>query len=309
MSLAESWGYLDEVRVRVPAKINLALCVGGTRPDGYHELATIFQAVSVYDTVTATCTSAGITCETIGPGADKVGPPTSNLAYLAAQLLRDEFNVTEGAHLSIDKQIPVAAGLGGGSSDAAAALVACARIWELRASSDDLARLAARVGADAPFALSGGCAVGLGRGEVLTPALSRGTFHWVLAIAKRGLSTPEVYRRFDEMNEGKRLPAVPTLPGPLMMAVAAGNLRQVAGLMVNDLAPAACSLYPELTATLAAGRHAGCLGAMICGSGPTVAFLAENEEAAIDLAVELSTTGVAQEIRVATGPVQGATIV
>lgn len=308
-SLAESWGTLDQVRVRVPAKINLALCVGGRRPDGYHELATIFHAVSIYDEVTAISAPTGISCEVNGPLADRIGSMEDNLAYRAACLLRDEYGVSQGVHLTIDKRIPVAGGMAGGSADAAGALLACAHLWQVGANQQDLLALAARLGADVPFPLMGGCAVGLGRGETLTPALSRGVFHWVLAFAATGLATPDVFARFDQLaGTAKSRPARPEVPRALMMALVAGQTDRVGGLLVNDLQAAACSLNPALRATLAAGREAGALGAIVSGSGPTIAFLAADEPAATDLAVDLSSRGVAHEVRLATGPVPGATI-
>ena len=306
MSIAESWNDDAEVRVRVPAKINLALCVGKTRPDGYHELATIFQAVSLYDEVAASSSDC-ITCHVTGIDAHKIGPSEDNLAFRAAQLLQQEYGVTMGVNLLIDKHIPVAGGMAGGSADAAGALLACARLWEIDASTEDLMKLAARLGADVPFPLMGGCAVGLGRGEILTPALTRGVYHWVLAFSSHHLSTPEVFRRFDTMTRSNP-PRTPDTPAELMMALASGDINRVAGYLVNDLTGAACSLLPELHATLDAGREAGCLAGLISGSGPTVAFLAENESSAMDLAVALSSAGVARQVRVVTGPVPGATV-
>jgi len=307
MSLAEPWEMITGVRVRVPAKINLALCVGGKRPDGYHELATLFQAVSLYDEVTAISSDSGVTCGVLGPEAHKIGPTNQNLAYRAARLLQQEYGVSDGVDILIDKKIPVAGGMAGGSADAAGALVACAQLWGLPADINDLLTLGARLGADVPFALMGGCAIGLGKGEILTPALSRGTFHWVLAISQRELSTPEAYQRFDRLTAGHDIPA-PTVPPGLMMALASGDAARVGALLVNDLTPASCSIAPELRTTVSLGREAGCLGAIISGSGPTVAFLTENESAATDLAVALSTQGAVFQIRRATGPVPGATV-
>ncbi|MDR0783804.1 MAG: 4-(cytidine 5'-diphospho)-2-C-methyl-D-erythritol kinase, partial [Propionibacteriaceae bacterium] len=199
MSLAATVEVSPVIRVRVPAKINLALCVGAERADGYHELATIFQAVSLYDIVTATGIETGITCTVNGPQAHLVGPPHQNLAYRAAALLKQEYAVRAGVALSIDKKIPVAGGMAGGSANGAGALLACARLWELAITQDDLLGLAAQLGADVPFALMGGCAVGLGRGDRLTPTLARGQYHWVLALAPGEMSTPEVFARFDQL--------------------------------------------------------------------------------------------------------------
>ena len=306
MSTAEVWDDLPEVRVRVPAKINLALRVGRTRSDGYHELATIFQAVSLYDEVAAS-RSETITCEVSGIDSHIIGPGKENLAFRAARLLQQEYGVREGVDLHIDKRIPVAGGMAGGSADAAGALLACTTLWGLPTSSEDLMVLAGRLGADVPFPLMGGCALGRGRGEILTPTLSRGLYHWVLALSPGHLATPEVFRRFDTMAPAD-LPRTPDIPPETMMALTSGNVHRVAACLVNDLAPAACSLMPELYATINAGRDAGCLAWLVSGSGPTVAFLAENESTAMDLAVALSSAGVARDVRLVTGPVPGATV-
>uniref|UniRef100_S0DGM0 4-(cytidine 5'-diphospho)-2-C-methyl-D-erythritol kinase n=1 Tax=termite gut metagenome TaxID=433724 RepID=S0DGM0_9ZZZZ len=321
MSLAAQWDYTDTVRVRVPAKINLALRVGSRRHDGYHELATIFQAVSLYDEVRAEWADSGIACSVGGTDAHQIGPENENLAFRAAQLLQREYSVSAGARLTIDKRIPVAGGMAGGSADAAAALLACARLWELEASLDDLMELGSRLGSDVPFLLMGGCAVGLGRGESLTPMLSRGLYHWVLAFSRQGLSTPAVYRQFDRlaaqsgpgMTDGGRsvasAPAKPGMPRDLMMALTAGDVPRVGGFLVNDLQASACSMMPVLSTLLRAGRTASCLGAIVSGSGPTIAFLTADEQAATDLAVSLSSQGVAHQVRLATGPVPGASVV
>jgi len=298
-------GVETEVRVRVPGKINLALRVGPTRTDDYHELATIFQAVSIYDEVVASSADE-VTCTATGADAHTIGPEENNLAFRAARLLQREYGVSDGVNLRIDKRIPVAGGMAGGSADAAGALVACARLWGIAASGEDLIRLGAELGADVPFPLMGGCAVGLGRGDLLTPALTRGTYHWVVALSSHHLSTPEVFRRFDQMNPQ---PAAAHIPAEIMMALASGDPVRVAECLVNDLSPAAFSLLPELHATVNAGREAGCLAWIISGSGPTVAFLAHDEQASMELAVALSSAGVARDVRMATGPVPGATVV
>jgi len=294
------------IRVRVPAKINLALMVGRQRSDQYHELATLFQAVSLYDDITASSSSDGITCEVLGAEAHKIGVGDDNLAVRAAKLLQEIYGITEGVHLVIDKRIPVAGGMAGGSADAAGALLACARFWELRIPVNELMELGAQLGADVPFPLMGGCAVGLGRGESLTPALCRGVFHWVLAFSTSHLSTPEVFRRFDEITAPHSIPAIPQVSQELMMALISGDLDRVGELLLNDLSQASCSLLPELHTTLRAGREAGCLGAIISGSGPTIAFLTKSESAAADLGVTLSSLGIARDIRLVTGPVGGA---
>jgi 4-diphosphocytidyl-2-C-methyl-D-erythritol kinase len=300
---------LSSVRVRVPAKINLALRVGSPRADGYHPLATVYHAVSLFDEVTAHVADDGMfTVSVSGEGADVVPTDDSNLVIRAARLLAATFGAGAGfgAALTIQKSIPVAGGLAGGSANGAAALLACAVLWDLDVDSEQLSGLAAQLGSDVPFALIGGTAVGTGRGEEVVAALARGSYHWVLAFGHHGLSTPAVYRRFDELNPGAAAPSVPT---DLMNALRAGDASRLGASLVNDLQPAALELQPRLRRTIAAGMDHGVLGALISGSGPTVAFLVDGESAAIDLSVALSTEPTVRAVRRAVGPVSGAHVV
>ena len=295
------------VTVRVPAKINLQLSVGGRRADGYHELVTVFHAVSLYDDVTAVpADDVRVTVE--GPQAALVPVDERNLAVRAALLLARRAGVEEGVHLHLRKDIPVAGGMAGGSADAAAALLACDALWHAGLSRDDLRELAAELGSDVPFALLGGTAIGTGRGERLTPALARGTHHWVLALADRTLSTPAVYGEIDRLRAGRVLPE-PYVSEGLMQALRSGDPQSLGASLVNDLQPAATSLDPLLEQTLAVGLEGGALGGQVCGSGPTVAFLVGDHEQAMDLSITLVAAGAATQVRRAHGPVPGARIV
>jgi 4-diphosphocytidyl-2-C-methyl-D-erythritol kinase len=297
------------VRVRVPAKINLALKVGAPRADGYHPLATVYQAVSVYDEVHAAWADPDeFDVVVSGEGADLVPLDDSNLAVRAAKLLARTYapNDSLGASLSIKKSIPVAGGLAGGSANGAAALLACAVLWNLDVTADGMRALAAQLGSDVPFALLGGTAVGSGRGEEVAPALAQGTYHWVLAFGFHGLSTAAVYRRFDELSPYAPPPEV---PADLMNALRSGDPRLLARGLSNDLEPAALNLQPRLRAVLQTGLEYGALGALVSGSGPTCAFLVGDESAAVDLSVSLSAEGVCRAVRRATGPVVGARVV
>lgn len=298
----------DQIRARAPAKINLALRVGHSREDGYHPLATLYHAVGLYDEVTATIAEPGV-FEVQVSGADAESVPTddSNLALQAARLLAEQTTEPVGVSLLINKAIPVAGGLAGGSADAAAALVACAVLWDLDVDTDQLLPFAARLGSDVPFALVGGTAVGSGRGESVLPALSRGTYHWVLAMADRGLSTGEVYQHYDKL--GPTPPEPFEVPAGLMNALLAGDPSRLGAELVNDLQRPALDLMPKLGAVLEAGEDHNALGAVISGSGPTCAFLAADEPAAIDLAVALSATGTCHTVRRAAGPVHGARVI
>jgi 4-diphosphocytidyl-2-C-methyl-D-erythritol kinase len=208
--------------------------------------------------------------------------------------------------LSIKKSIPVAGGLAGGSSNGAAALLACAVLWDIDIEQDGLRSLAAELGSDVPFALLGGTALGSGRGEQVVPVLARGNYHWVLAFGHHGLSTPAVYRRFDERSG--RAPT-PEVPPALMNALRSGDPAAVGAALVNDLQPAALELQPRLRQVLDAGLELGALGALVSGSGPTCAFLVASEAAAVDLSVRLSAEGLCRSIRRATGPVSGARVI
>jgi 4-diphosphocytidyl-2-C-methyl-D-erythritol kinase len=305
------------VTVRVPAKLNLQLAVGPPRGDGYHDLVTVFHAVSLFDEITAEpARRDGITVT--GEGADRVPADRDNLALRAVAALRAVVpGDAPGVHVMIAKRIPVAAGLAGGSADAAAALVACNELWGSALAQQQLMDVAAKVGSDAAFGLLGGTAVGRGRGERLTPALAPATqYHWVLAFADGQLSTPEVYAALDKLRaqggsrraEGERPPAA-TLDAALMSALRSGDARQVGRALSNDLQPAALSLFPALRKTLAAGLELGALGALVSGSGPTCVFLAASANRALDLAVSLSGAGVCRSVARVTGPVPGAAVI
>lgn len=295
------------VRVRAPAKINLTLRVGRARPDGFHPLATVYQAVSLYEEVVAAPADPGvIEVRVIGEGADQVPADDRNLAHRAARLLARRISERPGVSLVINKSIPVAAGLAGGSADAAATLLACSVLWELDLDHQALLPLAAELGSDVPFALIGGTAVGSGRGESVAPALARGSYHWVLAFADGGLSTPAVYRRYDEL--GLTPPDPFEVPAGLMNALRSGDPEQLGSQLINDLQAPAVDLMPSLRKLLAAAEEYQALGVLVSGSGPTVAFLTGSEADAIDLTVALSGSGLCRSARYVTGPVQGARV-
>ncbi|MER7898232.1 4-(cytidine 5'-diphospho)-2-C-methyl-D-erythritol kinase [Streptomyces sp. NPDC096046] len=294
------------VTVRVPAKVNVQLAVGAARPDGFHPLANVFLAVGLYDEVTVTpADELRITCD--GPDADQVPLDRTNLAARAAIALAERYGRSPDVHLHIAKDIPVAGGMAGGSADGAAALVACDTLWQTGASREELLDICAELGSDVPFSLVGGAALGVGRGEQLTPLEVGGTFHWVFAMADRGLSTPAVFREFDRLGEGVDIPT-PVPSQELLDALAKGDPDALAATVSNDLQPAALSLFPELADTLAAGRAAGALAALVSGSGPTTAFLARGPESAATVAQALLTSGTCRTVCTASGPAPGATI-
>ncbi|MFF9865123.1 4-(cytidine 5'-diphospho)-2-C-methyl-D-erythritol kinase [Streptomyces sp. NPDC013953] len=293
------------ITVRVPAKVNVQLAVGAARPDGFHDLANVFLAVSLYDEVTATpADELRITCS--GPDAAQVPLDTTNLAARAALALAARRGITPGVHLHIAKDIPVAGGMAGGSADGAGALLACDALWGTGASHEELLDICAGLGSDVPFSLIGGAALGTGRGERLEPLEVGGTFHWVFAVADGGLSTPAVYGEFDRLTAGTDVPA-PTASPVLLDALRTGDTTALAGALTNDLQPAALSLRPSLAATLAAGTAAGALAGLVSGSGPTTAFLVKDAEAAAVVADALLASGTCRTARTATSPAPGAT--
>ncbi|MDW8810104.1 4-(cytidine 5'-diphospho)-2-C-methyl-D-erythritol kinase [Streptomyces scabiei] len=297
------------VTVRVPAKVNVQLAVGGPRPDGFHDLANVFLAVGLYDEVTATpADELTVTCA--GPGAGQVPLDRTNLAARAALALAERHGVEPAVHLHIAKDIPVAGGMAGGSADAAGALLACDTLWGTNASRDELLDICAELGSDVPFSLVGGAALGTGRGEKLRPLDVGGTFHWVFAVADGGLSTPAVYREFDRLHADDAVPE-PVASQVLLDALAKGDADALAAFLPdsNGLQPAALSLFPTLADTLTEGRAAGALAALVSGSGPTTAFLARDADAARAVAEGLLASGTCRAARVAVSPAPGATVV
>lgn len=308
MSLASAAG---SVHVRAPGKINVYLGVGGRHDDGYHALATVFQAVSLYEDVIArraddfSITVSGVEDDGSVPLDDR------NLAMRAAKLLATATEHTGGVALEVRKSVPVAGGMGGGSADAAAALVACDALWGTGLSPARLHDLAARLGADVPFALHGGTAVGTGRGDQLNPALARGRFDWLLVTSEQGLSTPVVYERLDLLREEEGAladdpPLSLDVPIPVLQALRTGDPRQLADALHNDLQAAALHERPDLGDTIDRGIAAGALHGIVSGSGPTVALLCPDPETAQDVQTRLRDEGL-DPLHVH-GPVPGARI-
>jgi 4-diphosphocytidyl-2-C-methyl-D-erythritol kinase len=301
------------VTARAPAKVNVHLAVGPLRPDGFHELRTVYLAVSLYDTVTVR-PGEGLSLALSGEGAGDVGAvplDRTNLVWRAAELLARHAGVPADAELEVAKAIPAAAGLAGGSADAAATLVALDALWGTRAGRDDLTGLAAQLGSDVPFSLVGGVCLGSGRGEQLSPVLARRRWDWVLGIAGDGLATPSVYAELDRLRAEGRVPdgTEPAPAEPVIAALRDGPADVLAGALVNDLQAPALTLRPALRRALTAATEAGAAGALVSGSGPTVAALAADEHASLRLAATLAGAGVFRTVRAVHGPVPGARLV
>ncbi|MEY4967943.1 MAG: hypothetical protein RIQ73_642 [Actinomycetota bacterium] len=300
---------VKSVTVRVPAKVNLQLSVGPREADGFHNLVTVFQAISIFDDVTVTFSppKSGLSISISGDQRHGVPADDSNLAIKAIALIAKEYDLEIDAHVEIKKLIPVAGGMAGGSADAAAAIVAIDYLYSLGMSREEMTEIAAQLGSDVPFMLSGGTAIGTGHGDQLTAALSRGTYHWVLALSSIGLSTPAIYNECDRLRLESEI-AEPQTNELLMQALLAADPKSVGAHLVNDLQAAACSLRPALRLVLDVGQEYGALGALVSGSGPTVAFLVTDEEAGLDLAVALTASGVVGSVARAYGPVAGAKV-
>jgi len=295
------------VTVRVPGKVNVYLGVGPREFSGYHELATIFQAVGIYDEVTVSAADS-LTISGLGAFADRIPTDETNLAWKAAELVARACGEEPNVHIQIDKSIPIAAGMAGGSADAAATLVACDTYWNAGIPRDQLDAMAATLGSDVPFMLHGGCALGVGRGDVLSPVMIRGSFHWVFATFDEGLSTAQIYEKTDELR-GLEFEAEPEVPTELLSALARGDAPALGRLLHNDLQLAATTSRPQLGRVLEQGIDNGALGAIVSGSGPTCAFLVRDESSAIDLVVALKASGLVDDVLRTHGPVHGARVI
>lgn len=318
--------FFGHVTALAPGKINVSLRVGPLREDGYHEVATLYLAVSLYEEVTASPREDGAITVSLSERSaftevQTQDPETGelvaaaiplderNLVYKAAAKLRERLGSTDGVDLTITKNVPVAGGMGGGSADAAAALVACSALWEAGLSKEQLAEIGAELGADVPFSILGGAAVGQGVGDELSPLLTRGELHLVIVPANTGLSTPSIYAKLDDMRAEAGVEAdTPDLDPDLVRAVCTADAELVASLMANDLQAPAVAMLPSLEDMMDIGLIEGALQGLVSGSGPTVVFLARNAEAAQQLATSLEERTEVWAIPV-TGPAHGARLI
>ena len=284
------------VTATAPGKINVWMRVGPLHEDGYHDVATIYQAVSLLEEVTAT-ESNDFTASFSGPiDTSHLTVDESNLVIRAARAVATASGYTGGADIQVVKRVPIAGGMGGGSADAAATLVAVDALWGTNLGAAKLSEIAATLGADVPFALHGGTALGLGRGDILSPVLAKSSFHWVLVLNNAGLSTPDVFRQLDRHRaehsiEIETVAVDPSVESELLQALRTGDAIALAEYLRNDLQAAALQLMPHLGETLEFGETHGALAGIVSGSGPTVALLVADEESAADLAASLTADG------------------
>ena len=298
------------VVARVPAKVNLQLSVGPLGNDGFHEVTTVFQAISLFDDVTVATAPEGdgIKISITGQTSSGVPADSSNLAVKAAELMIKNYDLPADLIIKLKKEIPVAGGMAGGSADAAGVIVGLDSLFELGLSRDEMEVVGSKIGSDVPFSICGGVAIGTGRGDQITPALAKGNYNWVLALSGQGLSTPSVYQECDRLREGLSISS-PAVSEQLMQALRAGDAKALGKALTNELQPAACSLRPALRLVLDVGVDYGALGGIVSGSGPTVAFLVSDDDHAMDLTVALSASGVVSSVVRAIGPAHGARII
>lgn len=300
---------MSRLTVRSAAKINLRLGVGSSRPDGFHTLRTVYQAVSLYDDLTVAPAERLTVATEVAPyiDASHLPEPGHNIVDRAAAALADHHGRPVTAEVHVDKSIPIAGGLAGGSADGAAALLALDRLHGLGTSDDDLLLLAAGLGSDVPFALVGGSALGEGHGEIVTPLDDPGSWWWVVVPSEEGMSTPAVYRHHDELRPDA--PELPAPPDDVVDALAGGDVRRLAAALHNDLEQAACNLRPDLARLIVEGVDAGALRGLVSGSGPTCVFLCESGDHARTVAGALTAADDRRVVLVAHGPVAGAHVV
>lgn len=284
------------VRASAPGKINVFLGVGAVMDDGYHEVASAYQALTLGDTVTARPAEDFRMTATHPVSGEELPVPAGALSLRAAKALAKRARFRGGVHLHVDKMLPISGGLGGGSANAAAALLACQELWGTELPRDTMAALAARIGADVPFALRGGSAIGTGRGDQLSPVLATGVFHWVIVLCTQGLSTVSAYRALDahrvkHARDIEPAAQTPVVPAEVLHAIRAGDPDQLAAAMHNELQAAVLSMRPELSRVIECGEVAGALAGMVVGSGPSVAFLVADAEHAAEVSDELRAFG------------------
>jgi 4-diphosphocytidyl-2-C-methyl-D-erythritol kinase len=270
--------------VQTPAKINPVLEVLGKRPDGYHDLALVFQAVSLYDQLTFEKKPAGVGLRIEGQAG--LAADDSNLIVKAAKLfLREVLKNSDGVQITLHKKIPLAAGLGGGSSDAAAALRGLQWLFENPVSETKMHQMAAQLGSDVNFFLNGGTALGTGRGEIITPWKASVPLWVILVKPSEGLSTPAVYQ------SGKALMTTGNKVLEFQKVWSEGSPASIASRLFNGLEPAAFYLRPELELIKKRLMNEGTLGVLLSGSGPTLFALAAHEAEAQKIASKFEDEG------------------
>lgn len=304
-----NWHSPASVTARAPGKVNLSLRVGGLDEHGYHPLINVFQAVSVWEEITVTPrTDDAVVLTVQGPGARFVPLGETNLVTRAVRAVQAHTGHTSGVNVHIIKGVPVAGGMAGGSADAAATLVALNALWSLNLSRNELLTLGAPLGADVPFSIFGGTAVGFGRGDELTALEDNGTYHWVFALRAKGLSTAEVFTRFDALVPAGA-PLDESANAGLYAALRAGDPAALGQNLHNDLQIPAFDMAPDLLDTVAVAQELGALSVLLSGSGPTIAVLVDSTQSAAAMRDGLLARGIHHAVTAQGGSVRGAHVV
>lgn len=296
----------SSVIARAPGKINLVLRVGPRRADGYHDLLTCFQAVDVWETVALSPADEFSIAVSGDVNLGEIPLDGNNLAMKAVAAVARATGRTDAVAILIDKKVPVGGGMGGGSADAAATLIAINELWHTGLSQVELLTIAAELGSDVPFLLEGGTAIGRGRGEILEPIKSL-AFSWVIVPSMEHLATPGVYGRLDELRADVDVVLPESLSDAFLDALYRGDPEALAPHLINDMAQASLDLEPELEATLEKGLQCGALAVMVSGSGPTSAMLARDDAHANAIQASLRDQG--HHCVITSSPARGAHLV
>ncbi|KAJ5936885.1 Ribosomal protein S5 domain 2-type fold subgroup [Penicillium verhagenii] len=304
----------QKITLQVPAKINPQIRVGPLRQDGYHDITLAYQAISLYDSLTITHNPEGPTMTVTGMDSDRVPNDSRNLVIKAAALLAKQVGVSPRLHFELSKMIPSEAGLGGGSADAAAALVGCNLMWGSTLDDDELMELGAQIGEDVPFFINGMMALGLGHKQPLIPLeVADYPWIWVLAVPTRGLSTKGVFQEYDSDMTGSLAEEEEAYTcrrkGCIDTPWGTTPPMELLSSLVNDLEVPSSRLLPDIGVALEAGRAFGAAASLMCGSGSTCAFLARDEAHAVRLRTELQKMAIFREVMVAAGPVEGVKVI
>ncbi|KAJ5383812.1 Ribosomal protein S5 domain 2-type fold subgroup [Penicillium concentricum] len=300
------------ISLQVPAKLNPQLRVGPLREDGYHDITLVYQAISIYDTLHISHNPAGPTITVTGTESERIPTDGRNLVLRAARALAHHVGFEPHVHFDLIKAIPTQAGLGGGSADAAAALVGCNMLLELNVCDDDLMALGANLGEDVPFFIKGMMALGLGHKKpIVSLQTSNYTWNWVLGVPAAGLSTKSVFERFDHIlarspSAGKVY--LENRQNCIEVPWGTHHPQHLISQLVNDLEGPSTELLPDIEIALHAGKAAGAVASLMSGSGSTCAFLARDETHARSLMMELQRETVFKDVLMASGPVEGARV-
>ncbi len=284
---------MDKIKLKALGKINLGLDVLGRRPNGYHDVRMVMQTVYLYDQILLEKTDKeGISLET---NLFYLPVNENNLAYRAAKMLIDEFAIKEGVHISLEKHIPVAAGMAGGSSNAAAVLYGMNRLFQLGLTDQELMERGVKLGADVPYCIMRGTVLAEGIGEELTPLPAMPKCHVLLAKPPISVSTQKVYEKLDAQEVTKH----PDIDG-ILLGLQTGDLKKITSSMGNVLENVTITEYPQIERIKDVMKEEGALNAMMSGSGPTVFGIYDDKMLARRAAARIREEQLAKQVHVTT---------